>query len=83
MPTIMTTSIKLKLKILCSVLLTVLKFLFSRVRKYFCILEIVDSCDETLKIVSSSAVCCSGEVPAFWGRSADLDSSSTCSALDI
>ena len=43
MPTIIATSIMLKLKILLSVLLTVLKFLFSRVLKYFCILETVDS----------------------------------------
>lgn len=54
MPTIMMTSTKLKLKILCSVLLTVLKFLFSLVRKYFCIRETVESWEETLKIVSSS-----------------------------
>lgn len=58
-PHIMHTSIKLKLKILCSVLFTVLKFRFSLVRKYFCILETVDSWDETLKTVSSSAECCS------------------------
>lgn len=71
----MPTSIKLKLKILLSVLRTVLKFRFSRVRKYFCILETVDSCELTLKIVSSSADVCSGDVPPFTGRSAERDSS--------
>ena len=40
-PAIIKTSIKLKLNILLSVLFTVLKFLFSLVRKYFCIREIV------------------------------------------
>lgn len=42
-PTIIATSIMLKLKILLSVLRTVLKFRFSRVRKYFCILDTVDN----------------------------------------
>lgn len=41
MVTIMPTPIKLKLNIRCSVLLTVLKFRFSRVRKYFCMRETV------------------------------------------
>lgn len=77
-PTIMKTSTRLKLKILCSVLLTVLKFRFSLVLKYFCILLIVLSWPLTLKIESSSAECCSGLEPAFCGRRADLDSSSTC-----
>lgn len=38
----------------------------------------------TLKMVSSSAEVCSGVVPAFWGRRAERDSSSTCNgeALD-
>jgi hypothetical protein len=36
MPTIIKLSMMEKLKILCSVLLTVEKFLFSRVLKYFC-----------------------------------------------
>ena len=64
-PTIIPTSTKLKLKILFSVLLTVLKFLFSLVRKYFCMRLIVLSWLLTLKIVSSSAEVCSGVVPAF------------------
>lgn len=77
MPTIIPTSTKLKLKILLSVLLTVLKFLFSRVRKYFCMRLIVLSWLLTLKMVSSSAEVCSEVVPAFWGRRAERDSSST------
>ena len=75
MPTIIATSIILKLKILLSVLRTVLKFLFSRVLKYFCILDTVDSWELTLKIVSSSAEVCSGDVPPFTGRRAERDSS--------
>jgi len=76
-PTIMITSIKLKLKILCSVLLTVLKLRFSLVRKYFCIRLIVLNCPLTLKIESSREECCSGLEPAFWGKRADFDSCST------
>jgi hypothetical protein len=40
-PTIIRTSTMLKLNIRVSVLLTVLKFRFSRVRKYFCMRLIV------------------------------------------
>ena len=58
-------------------LLTVLKFLFSLVLKYFCIRLIVLNWLLTLKMVSSRAEVCSGDVPAFWGSNADLDSSST------
>lgn len=83
MPTIIPTSIKLKLKILFSVLCTVLKFLFSLVRKYFCILLIVDNCDETLNIVSSNAECCDGSAPPFFGIAACFVSSSTCCSLCI
>jgi len=43
MQTIIKLSITLKLKILLSVLLTVLKFRFSLVRKYFWFLVIVES----------------------------------------
>ena len=67
MATIIKLSITLKLKILFSVLLTVLKFRFSLVRKYFWFLVIVDSRLESLRIDSSSAVVCSGDVPCFAG----------------
>ena len=43
MPTMIKFSKTLNLKILCSVLLTVLKFRFSRVRKYFWLRVMVDS----------------------------------------
>lgn len=46
--TIISDSITLKLKIRRSVLRTVLKFRFSRVRKYFWFREMVDSCAESL-----------------------------------
>jgi hypothetical protein len=65
MPTIMHTSIRLKLKILCSVLRTVLKLRFSRVRKYFCIRLMVLICPLILKMMSSRADVCSGDEPAF------------------
>ena len=74
---IITTSINEKLKILDSVLLTVLKFLFSRVRKYFCMREMVLSCDETLKMVSSSCVVWVWSAPALTGIWACFCSSST------
>ena len=51
-----------------SVLRTVLKFRFSRVRKYFWFLVIVDSWPEILKTDSSSTDVCSGELPCFEGR---------------
>ena len=72
--TIIPTSTRLKLNILRSVLRTVLKFLFSRVLKYFCIRLIVLSWLLTLSMVSSRAVVCSGVVPAFWGSAAARDS---------
>src|SRR5258708_6294219 len=60
--------IRLKLMILFSVLRTVLKFRFSRVRKYFWFLVMVDIWPDTLKRDSSSADVCSGELPCFDGR---------------
>ncbi|KAG7148835.1 hypothetical protein HYQ46_002268 [Verticillium longisporum] len=60
----------LKLMILDSVLLTVAKLRFSRVRKYFWPREMVDSLLESLKTVSSRTEVCSGEVPCFDGSSA-------------
>jgi hypothetical protein len=75
--TIIKLSITLKLNILCSVLFTVLKFLFSRVLKYFWFREIVDSWPDSLKMLSSSCVVCSGVVPGFVGREARC-SCSTC-----
>jgi hypothetical protein len=65
--TIIKLSITLKLKILLSVLLTVLKFLFSLVRKYFWFLVIVESWPESLKMDSSNADVCSGDVPCLDG----------------
>ena len=67
MQTIIKLSITLKLKILLSVLLTVLKFRFSLVRKYFWFLAMVESCPESLKIDSSNAEVCSGDVPCLEG----------------
>lgn len=63
MDTIIKPSMTLKLKIRLSVLRTVLKFRFSRVRKYFWFREMVDNCDDSLKIDSSSALACSGWAP--------------------
>jgi hypothetical protein len=62
-----------------SVDLTVEKFLFSRVRKYFCvrpavsrilkwILQIVDNCPDNLRKVSSSLSAISLELDGFWGK---------------
>lgn len=48
METIIKDSITLKLKIRRSVLRTVLKLRFSRVRKYFWLRETVESCAESL-----------------------------------
>jgi hypothetical protein len=67
MLTIITLSTMLNLKILLSVLLTVEKFLFSLVRKYFCCLLIVDNWEESLRIDSSSTLVCSGVEPCFEG----------------
>jgi hypothetical protein len=54
MVTIIKPSMTLKLKILFSVLRTVLKFRFSLVRKYFWFRLIVDNCPESLKRDSSN-----------------------------
>lgn len=68
--TIIKLSITLKLKILLSVLLTVLKFRFSLVRKYFWFRVMVESWPESLKIDSSRAEVCSGDVPCLAGIAA-------------
>lgn len=70
-------SIKLKLNILFSVLLTVLKFLFSRVRKYFWLREMVESWAESLRMDSSRTEVCSGEEPGLLGILARAASFST------
>jgi hypothetical protein len=59
--------IKLKFLMRPSVLCTVAKFRFSRVRKYFWLREMVESCPEILKTDSSSADVCSGDVPCLEG----------------
>jgi hypothetical protein len=64
-----------------SVLLTVLKLRFSRVRKYFWLREMVDSCAESLRIDSSRTVVCSGEEPCLEGMAARGASFSTCVLL--
>ena len=66
--TIKPLSITLKLKIRFSVLFTVLKFLFSRVRKYFCCLVSVEIWFESFRTVSSTPLSCSVLAPAFCGR---------------
>jgi hypothetical protein len=71
-------SIRLNVHILPSVLFTVLKLRFSRVRKYFWLREMVDSCAESLRMDSSSTVVCSGEEPCFEGMMARAASFSTC-----
>ena len=75
--TINPLSTTLKLNILLSVLLTVLKFRFSRVRKYFWFRLIVERSRETFIMDSSRAEVCSGEVPCLEGRRAEGDSFST------
>lgn len=61
-------SITFMLKILFSVLLTVLKFRFSRVRKYFCCLLRVETWPESFMMVSSTLLSCSTEAPPLVGR---------------
>jgi hypothetical protein len=78
MQTIIKLSMTLKLKILLSVLLTVLKFRFSLVRKYFWFLVIVESWPESLKIDSSNADVCSGDVPCLAGIEARSSFSTYC-----
>jgi hypothetical protein len=75
--TISPPSISEKLKMRFSVLLTVLKLRFSRVRKYFWFLEIVDSCADSLRMLSSRTVVCSGEEPCLEGMAARGASFST------
>lgn len=69
--------IMLKLMIRFSVLMTVAKLRFSRVRKYFWFREIVDSWPDTLKMDSSRIEVCSGVVPCLEGSWARA-SFSTC-----
>ena len=71
MKTIIPLSTTLKLNILASVLFTVLKFLFSLVRKYFWFRLMVERSRDTFKIDSSSAEVCSGEADCFEGRRAE------------
>jgi hypothetical protein len=71
-------SIRLKVKMRPSVLLTVLKFLFSRVRKYFWLREMVESCAESLRMDSSRTEVCSGDEPCLEGMMARAASFSTC-----
>lgn len=78
MQTINPLSTTLKLNILLSVLLTVLKFRFSRVRKYFWLRLMVERSRETFMMDSSRAEVCSGGVPFLEGRRAEGDSFSTC-----
>ena len=68
MATIIPDSMIEKLNIRFSVLLTVLKFRFSLVRKYFCMRLMVEREFESLKMPSSTALVCSGVVPCFVGR---------------
>jgi hypothetical protein len=56
------------LTILFSVLRTVLKLRFSRVRKYFWFRVMVDSWPEILNSDSSRDEVCSGDAPCFAGR---------------
>jgi hypothetical protein len=70
-------SIKLKVKMRPSVLLTVLKFLFSRVRKYFWLREMVESWAESLRMDSSRTEVCSGDEPCLEGMMARAASFST------
>jgi hypothetical protein len=74
--TIINPSITLKFQIRRSVLRTVLKLRFSRVRKYFWLREMVESWAESLKIDSSIAVACSGLAPWREGSSARCSFSS-------
>ncbi len=68
MHTIRPIWIRLKLMILFSVLRTVLKLRFSRLRKYFWFLVIVESWADTFRTDSSRTDVCSGELPCFDGR---------------
>lgn len=68
----------LKLTMRFSVLLTVLKLRFSRVRKYFWLREMVDSWPEILNMDSSKTDVCSGDVPCLDGSCADRVSCSLC-----
>lgn len=60
----------LKRTMRCSVLSTVAKLRFSRVRKYFWFREMVDVWPEILKMDSSTADVCSGDEPCLEGSCA-------------
>lgn len=60
-----------------SVLLTVLKLRFSRVRKYFWLREMVDNWAESLRMDSSRTEVCSGDEPCLDGMMARAASFST------
>lgn len=77
MTTISPPSMSEKLRMRFSVLLTVLKLRFSRVRKYFWLREMVESCAESLRMLSSRTVVCSGEEPCLEGMAARGASFST------
>ncbi len=74
---------RLKLIILCSVLRTVLKFRFSRVRKYFWFLVMVDNWPEIRYTDSSSTDVCSGELPCLDGRLTRASFSTCIAALSV
>lgn len=81
MVTMRPTSMRLKLKIRFSVLLTVEKLRFSRVRKYFWLREMVESWAESLRMDSSRTEVCSGVLPCLFGILARAASFSTCELL--
>ncbi len=81
MVAIIKLSMTLKLKILLSVLRTVLKLRFSLVRKYFWLRLMVESWPDSLKIDSSSAEVCSGDVPCLEGSWARCSFSTWCKGM--
>ena len=70
MATMKTFSMTANLKMRPSVLRTVLKFRFSRVRKYFWLRVMVLSWPDSLKMLSEMSDVCSGGAPCFAGRAA-------------
>ena len=75
MATMTAPSMRLKLKILRSVLRTVLEFRFSRVRKYFCWRVSDETRPEINNSASSTSDNCSLLAPAFWGSAVRVSSS--------
>lgn len=76
-PTISPLSTNEKFQILFSVLLTVEKFRFSRVRKYFWLLAMLHMPVEIFEMLSSRTEVCSEVVPCFEGMTAWRASFST------